>query len=192
MGIWVILLLLGCPTPIEAPAVPAPQEAEDLDKHPPVPAWKPDFSVSVEVVLERMIYYTDDGRDIVLFTHGTAVLVPEGLDDAAAKSNALATLSEIFNYHPDMNPVTMDDGNLLVQYNHPAYNVVIAEFAAEHMATIEERHLDGLATSEVLITGLGPNKFDELGMKALYGRTFMFMDAQAPVVVKVYRHGATK
>ncbi|MBL4774129.1 MAG: hypothetical protein JKX98_11245, partial [Alcanivoracaceae bacterium] len=77
---------------------------------------------------------------------------------------------------------------ILVQYNHPAFNVVINTFTNNHMVTIKKRHLDALATSEVLITSLGSNVFDEFGMKALYGRTFMFMDAQNPKIVKIYRH----
>ena len=46
---------------------------------------------------------------------------------------------------------------------------------------------DALATSEVLITPLGPSKFDDFGKKALFGRCFMFMDAQDPKVVKIVR-----
>ncbi len=37
---------------------------------------------------------------------------------------------------------------------------------------------------------LGPNKFDEFGKKALFGRCFMFMDAQEPKVVRVVRAAA--
>jgi hypothetical protein len=44
-----------------------------------------------------------------------------------------------------------------------------------------------LATSGVLMTPLGANTFDEFGIKALFGRCFMFMDAQNPVVVRVVR-----
>jgi len=44
-----------------------------------------------------------------------------------------------------------------------------------------------LARAEVLITPLGQNKFDEFGMKALFGRCYFFMDAKKPVVMKVVR-----
>ena len=89
-----------------------------------------------------------------------------------------------------MNPIKMDDGNILIQYNHPAYNIVIDEFAISHMAEIKEKHLEALATDEVLMTPAGPSKFDELGMKALYGRAFMFMDAQNPKVARVIRRNS--
>jgi len=168
------------------------QAAEPEGQFPPVPKWKPDFSVSVEAVLEKMKYYSNNGKDIAIFENGTAVVLPDGLSDDAAKEYSLKVLSEIFNYHPDMNPLNMDDGNILVQYNQPAYNVVLSEFASKHMAKIQKHHLDGLATSEVLITPLGSNVFDEFGMKALYGRTFMFMDAQNPKVVQLYRHKSPK
>ena len=83
----------------------------------------------------------------------------------------------------------MDDGNLLVRYNHPAANVVLGDIAEAHWEEIERRHLDGLTESEVLITPLGPNKFDRLGKQALLGRAWMFMDAQAPEVVRIRRAG---
>ena len=134
-----------------------------------------------------MIYYTDGKRDLVVFKHGTIVVLEENMSDIVAKEYALNVLSKIYNYHPDMNPLNMDDGNIMVQFNHPAYNVVISNFVEEHLPSIRIKHLEALATDEVIITGAGPNKFDEFGMKALYGRTFMFMDAQSPEVVQVFR-----
>lgn len=88
-----------------------------------------------------------------------------------------------------MAPNTMDDGNILVQYNHPAANVVLREVARANWPEIEGRHLDGLAPSEVLLTPLGPNKFDDFGKQALLGRAYMFMDALAPEIVQIKRHG---
>ncbi len=154
---------------------------------PPVPKWKPNLSVSNESQLERMIFYTNEDKDLAQFSNGTIVILEDGLDDVEAKKYANEVLSKIFNYHPDMNPVNMKDGNILVQYNHPAYNVVLTEFTQKHMDVIKSSHLDALATDEVLITGLGHNKFDEFGMQALCGRAFMFMDAQNPEVVHLYR-----
>jgi hypothetical protein len=81
----------------------------------------------------------------------------------------------------------MDDGNIAIQYNHPAINVILSDFAQEHWAEIERNHQDALAKSEVLITPLRPNKFDDFGKKALFGRCFMFMDAQIPEVIRVVR-----
>ncbi len=158
---------------------------------PPVPKWKPDFSASNESQLERMIFYTNEGKDLAQFSNGTIVILEDGLDDDQARQYANEVLSKIFNYHPDMNPVNMKDGNILVQYNHPAYNVVLTGFTQEHMDVIKSRHIDALATDEVLITGLGQNKFDEFGMQALYGRAFMFMDAQEPKIVRLYRKGSS-
>lgn len=158
---------------------------------PPVPKWMPNFSASIESQLERMIFYTDQDKDLAQFSNGTIVILEDGLDDEEAKQYASEVLSEIFNYHPDMSPVDMKDGNILVQYNHPAYNVVLTEFTKKHMDVIKSRHLDALATDEVLITNLGQNKFDEFGMQALYGRAFMFMDAQNPEVVRVYRKNSS-
>ncbi len=166
-----------------------PVAAGEEERFPPRPDWQPDFSISNDQVLERMIYYLDDGADIVVFEHGTAVVLPAGLTDADASGFAVKTLSLIFNAHPDFNPLNMDDGNILVAYNHPAYNVVISAFADQHIKTIKARHLEALATDEVLIGPDGANKFNEFGMKALYGRTFMFMDAADPKIALLYRHG---
>jgi len=154
---------------------------------PPVPNWKPSFSASIESQLERMVFYTNQDKDLAQFSNGTIVILEDGLDDTEARQYANEVLSKIFNYHPDMNPVNMKDGNILVQYNHPAYNVVLTEFTQKHMDVIKSKHLDALATDEVLITGLGHNKFDEFSMLALYGRAFMFMDAQSPELVRLYR-----
>ena len=164
------------------------QAVESEKTLPPVPKWKPEFNISVAVVLDRMTYYTDNEKDIVIFKNGTSVILPDDLSDNESKQYASEVLSQIFNYHPDMNPINMDDGNILVRYNHPAYNVVVKEFADKYSEEIEKNHLDGLATSEVLITPLGNNIFDSFGMRAIYGRTFMFMDAQNPEIVVLYRH----
>lgn len=135
-----------------------------------------------------MAYYTDGRGDFAILRHGTCVLLESGLDDVAARAAALDIIDRIFNAHPDMNPTPMDDGNILVGYNHPAANVVLTDIARTHWAEIEARHLDGLATSEVLITPLGPNKFDDLGKQALLGRSYFFLDAQAPEIAVIHRH----
>ncbi|MEZ4411248.1 MAG: hypothetical protein R3A52_32915 [Polyangiales bacterium] len=155
---------------------------------PPVPRWKPEFAPPIERVIDRVAYYTDGERDFAVFRHGTCALLPKnGLDEAQAASAAKEILDQIYNYHPDMNPTPMDDGNILVQYNHPALNVVLEDFVQLHWQEIERNHLDALATHEVLMTPRGPNKFDPFGMKALFGRCFMFMDAQSPEVIRVVR-----
>lgn len=154
---------------------------------PPVPKWRPSFSQPIDRIEERFGYYFDRGRDFAILENGTCVLTEAGLSDDAAAKAAIQTLSLIYNYHPDMKPSDMDDGNVLVSYNHPAFNVVLSDVAKAHWQEIETRHQDGLATDEVLITPLGQNVFDELGKKALLGRCYMFMDAQAPKVIRIKR-----
>jgi hypothetical protein len=149
---------------------------------PPAPNWRPSFSQPLEQVVDRMTYYTDAKVDLVAFKNGTCVYIENNLPEAEARAFALKTLSDIINFHPDMRPTMMDDGNVLVQYNHPAVNVVLQNVVETHWNEIEERHLDGLVDAEVLITPLGPNKFDQLGKQALLGRAYMFMDAQAPEI----------
>lgn len=154
---------------------------------PPVPAWQPDIEIPLEKVIDRFRYYTGNKKDFVVFKHGTCVLVSDGLTDEQAGKEAVETVSKIFNYHPDMNPKNMDDGNILIFYNHPAYTVVLEEITKKHMDTIRTNHLKALARAEVLMTPAGPNKFDDLGMKALFGRCYFFMDAKKPEVTHVVR-----
>lgn len=153
----------------------------------PVPAWKPSFHQPLEEVSERLRYYTDNRRDFVVLRYGTCVILEPDTGDEAARDFALQTLANIVGYHPDMIPTPMDDGNLLVRYNHPAVNVVLTRFAREHWVEVESRHQDGLTPDEVLITPLGPNCFDDAGKMALLGRAYMFMDAQDPVVAGIER-----
>jgi len=155
---------------------------------PPVPAWKPSFAQPLEQIAERLSYYTDGKRDFAVFRNGTCVILEDGLADSDAKQFALKALADILNFHPDMNPSPMDDGNILVRYNHPAANVVLKQIAQAHWQEIEDRHLDGLVADEVLVTPLGSNEFDDFGKQALLGRAYMFMDAQAPEIVKIKRH----
>lgn len=160
----------------------------DKDKQfPPVPAWEPEIVIPKDKIIERFRYYTNGSKDFVVLKHGTCVLVSDDLSDDAAKKEALETVSKIFNYHPDMNPKPMDDGNILIFYNHPAYTVVLEEVAKKHMDTIRKNHMKALARDEVLITSEGPNKFDDFGMKALFGRCFFFMDAKKPEVAQIIR-----
>jgi hypothetical protein len=157
---------------------------------PPVPSWRPTIKQPLDEIAERISVYTNQQRDLAIFENGTCVLLPDDLSDDQAKAHAKEVLYKIFHFHPDMNPLAMKDGNILVRYNHPAVNLVIDRVAVEHRETIDKHHLAALATSEVLMTPLGPNKFDEFGKKALFGRCFMFMDAQAPNVVRVIRRNS--
>lgn len=161
--------------------------ATKKENFPPVAQWKPSFRQPTDKVIERISYYLDGKRDFSVFRNGTCVVLKQGLNDQDAKSFSLTTLSTIFNSHPDMNPLSMDDGNILVRYNHPAMNVVLHDVARAHWPEIEQHHLEGLAESEVLITPQGPNKFDDFGKQALLGRAYMFMDAAAPEIIKIHR-----
>ena len=155
---------------------------------PPVPRWHPSFSQPLDRVVDRISYYVDRRKDFVVFHNGTCVLLGDGLTEKQAAEFSLKVLSDILSFHPDMNPTPMDDGNILVRYNHPALNVVLHDVAQAHWSEIESRHLDGLTPSEVLITPLGPNKFDAFGKQALLGRAYMFMDARKPKISKIIRH----
>ncbi|WP_269538982.1 hypothetical protein [Cerasicoccus fimbriatus] len=162
-------------------------QEEPEKKFPPVPAWEPENYMTIEAVVDRFKYYTDGKNDFVVYGNGTCVIVPDSLSDAEAINAADGILADIFGYHPDMNPKQMDDGNILIFYNHPAYTVLIVKDLEPQMGIIRNRHLDGLTQSEVLMTPMGPNKFDEFGMKALYGRSLFFMDAKNPKAVRVVR-----
>jgi hypothetical protein len=184
-----ILAFLGCKSATCADGVGG-LSSDNNRIFPPTPLWKPEFRSSDEDIIGRMKYYTDGKNDLAIFKNGTVVVLDDNLSDEAAITSAMKVLSDIFNYHPDMNPTNMDDGNILVRYNHPAFNVVINKFVNDHIQVIREHHMDALAAHEVLMTPIGPNKFDDFGMKSLYGRCFIFMDAQNPVVTKIYRKSA--
>lgn len=154
---------------------------------PPVPEWEPSIVAPIEKIIETFSYFTDGNNDFVVFAYGTCVIVSEGLSEEQAITEAKETIAKIFNYHPDMNPAPMDDGNILVRYNHPAFNVVLKETTELHREVIQKNHLKALARDEVLITPQGPNQFDEFGMNALFGRCYFFMDAKDPKAIKVVR-----
>ena len=163
--------------------------SEPSAKFPPVPDWQPSIVQPLESIEDRVRYYTDGKRDFALFANGTFVLLPVGLSEAQAEAFALAALDEVFHAHPDMRPVAMDDGNILIGYkNDITANVVLSDVVAANWTEIEAQHQRALAKHEVLMTPLGQNKFDAFGIKALFGRCFMFMDAQRPRVLKVVRH----
>lgn len=164
-----------------------PFKKKESPKFPPVPDWRPQIEQPLERIVERLTYYLNGKRDFAVFRHGTCAILEDGLSDSEAQERARSILHSIFHFHPDMNPRNMDDGNVLVQYNHPAVNVVLEDLAIAHWAEIDANHQRALATSEVLITPLGQNVFDDFGKRALFGRCFMFMDAQTPKVVKLVR-----
>ena len=155
---------------------------------PPVPAWRPAVEQPLDRIADRCRYYMNDARDFVVCTHGTCVVLPDGLGDAEAEAYARDVLQRILRAHPDMKPTTMDDGHLVIFYSHPAAaSIVLRDIADAHWSDIEAQFLSAVATDEVLFAGRGPNQFDDDGKRALFGRCFMFMDAQAPHVARIER-----
>lgn len=163
------------------------EKLEKKKDFPPVPAWEPKISVPIDKIIDRFRYYSNGNKDFVVLKNGTCIVVPDGLSDEEAKKEALEIVSKIFNYHLDMNPKNMDDGNIMIFYNHPAYTIVLNEIIEEHLDIIRKNHMEALARDEVLITPAGPNKFDDFGMKALFGRCYFFMDAKDPIVYRIIR-----
>ena len=161
--------------------------SEPPKQFPPVPDWKPEIRQPLERISERIRFYTNGSRDFAVFDYGTVAILPNGLGDTEAEKHAMQSLHKVFHAHPDMKPLKMKDGNILIQYNHDVASLVLSDIAEEHWAEIDKEHQRALATSEVLITPLGSNKFDDFGKKALFGRCYMFMDAQSPKVVRIER-----
>ncbi len=155
---------------------------------PPVPDWKPSIVLPLIEIADRVKFYTNTAHDFAIFRNGTAAILPAGLSDTEAELFAKQSLHQVFHAHPDMHPLQMDDGNILVKYKSNVISVVLSNITDAHWSEINNRHQDALATSEVLITPLGHNVFDDFGKKALFGRCFMFMDAQQPEVVRIVRH----
>lgn len=152
---------------------------------PPVPRWKPAIVQPLDEIIDRVAYYTGGKQDFVVFKHGTCAIVRAGLSEKDAIAEAKGILDRIYRFHPDVLPQQMTDGNILVKYKWPAMNIVLNHVAEEHWEEIDRNHQDALAAFEVLQTNLGTNQFDDFGKKVLFGRCFMFMDAQSPLVVRL-------
>jgi hypothetical protein len=157
-------------------------------QYPPVPDWRPEIHQPLERIQERFCFYTDGARDFAIFNYGTVAILPSGLSDDAAEKHAELALHNVFHAHPDMNPMNMKDGNIVIQYSHDVANLVLSDVAEQNWPEIDKQHQRAIATSEVLISALGHNVFDDFGKKALFGRCFMFMDAQSPRVARIERH----
>lgn len=158
---------------------------------PPRPKWRPSFSQPLDAVVDRMRYYTDQKRDFVVFKNGTCALLEDGIEDPAARTTAKAILNRVYQAQPDLNPLRMDDGNIMVKFSQPALRVVVlTAVAQDHWAEIEARCKDGLVQDEVLLLPGGPNVFDDRAKMGLFGRALMFMDAQAPEIVRIERGSA--
>ena len=142
--------------------------------------------VDIERTVSTLAYYTNHKQAFVVFENGTCVIVPDASSDPL--NDALQRLDKVYNYHPDFNPMKMDDGHHLVSYSQPAYSVVFADELENNRSYIDTHHLDGLVRDEVLLDAQGvANTFDEQGKIGLFGRARMFLDAQHPKSVRVYR-----
>lgn len=161
----------------------AEQEAGDF---PPKPKWKPTVPVDIPRTVQTFAYYTDSKRAFAVFTHGTCVLLHDGSKDA--EKDAKEILDKVYRYHADFDPRAMDDGHFLVSYSQPAYSIVFKEELERHRDYIDRNHLDGVVRAEVLLNAKGEaNKFDDRGKIGLFGRARMFLDAQTPAVVQIWR-----
>lgn len=152
---------------------------------PPKPKWKPDVPVDVDAIYKAVKYYTGGKMQFAIFQNGTVAFFAKKIDNI--EDSAVATLSKIYTGHPDFKPMAMDDDNYLVEYSGPAFTIVFKEEIKNDWDYIEKNHLDGLCNGEVLINAKGEqNVFDSVGKICLYGRAKMFMDAQAPRIVKIF------
>ena len=168
----------GAPTKLGSGKLP--------DDFPPKPKWKPNLPVDIERTIQTFAYYSDKKRTFAVFQNGTCVLVTDGTTNV--ESTAKEILNKVYNYHPDFNPQAMDDGNFMVSYSQPAYGVVFKDELEKNRDYIDQNHLDGLTRDEVLLNANGEaNKFDERGKIGLFARSRMFLDAQNPVVVKIWK-----
>jgi hypothetical protein len=156
------------------------------DDFPPKPKWKPNLPVDIEKTVQTFAYYSDKKKTFVVFENGTCVLIPDG--SSVPENTAKEILGKVYNYHPDFNPQVMDDGNFMISYSQPAYSIVFKDEFEKNRDYIEQNHLDGLVRAEVLLNAKRePNKFDDIGKIGLFARARMFLDAQNPVVVKIWK-----
>ena len=155
------------------------------NKFPPVPKWQPNLPTDTKKVLEKAKYYTDSKLQLAVFRNGTITIFPNRVESTI--DSAKETLNKIINFHGDFKPLTMDDGNYLIEYSQPAFTIVFKDEIENHWNYINENHQDGLCTSEVLLNANHePNTFDKIGKISLFGRAKMYMDAQEPEVVEVF------
>jgi hypothetical protein len=141
----------------------------------------------LQISCTKAQFGTGDEPLELVFTNGTITILPNDLSEDAAAAHAEEALHQVFHAHVDMKPLPMKEGNFLIHYNHDVVSVVLEQIIQEHWDEIQQKHLHALATDEVLITPLGPNKFDDLGKKVLFGRCYMFRDAPQPKVIQVVR-----
>lgn len=158
---------------------------KEKKRFPPIPQWRPNTPIGHDRILETAQYYTNGKLQLGLFKYGTVIFF--STPAANIKDEAKMCLEKIYNFHPDFKPLTMDDGNYLVEYSQPAFTIVYKDELENYWAYIEKNHQQGICTDGVLINSKGQhNVFDRIGKICLFGRAKMFMDAQNPEIVKTF------
>jgi hypothetical protein len=152
---------------------------------PPTPTWKPNLPVDIDSIYEKAKYYTGSKMQFAVFENGTVAYF--GFTVGNVKDSALSALNNIFHAHPDFKPTKMDDGNYLIEYSQPAFTIVFKDEIEKNWSYINQHHQKGVCKDEVLMDRQGQhNVFDSVGKICLFARAKMFMDAQAPKVVKIF------
>lgn len=155
------------------------------DNFPPIPNRQPNLSIDIDLIYEKAKYYTGHKLQFAIFQNGTVTYFENKVDNI--EDSAKSSLDKIYNFHPDFNPLTMDDENYLITYSQPAFTIVFKNEVEKNWEYINKNHLDGICRDEVLINAQGQqNVFDRIGKICLYGRAKMFMDAQAPKIIKTF------
>ena len=152
---------------------------------PPVPKWRPNTPNDTDRIINCAKYYTGSKLQIAVFKFGTVVLLPSRVESIEITTKDV--LNKIYNAHPDFRPKIVDDGNYLIEYHQPAFNIVFIDEIDNNWNYIDKNHLDGVCTDEVLVNNLQQrNVFDKVGKICLFGRAKMFMDAQDPEIAKTF------
>ncbi|MGF7041048.1 hypothetical protein [Mucilaginibacter lappiensis] len=158
---------------------------EEKKRFPPVPQWQPNTPIDIDRILKTARYYTDDKLQLGIFKYGTVAFFSTRIDDIEEGSKIC--LDKIYNFHADFKPLTMDDGNYLIEYSQPAFTIVFNDELENHWDYIEKNHQQGVCTDEAILNARGQaNVFDRIGKICLFGRAKMFMDAQDPEIVKPF------
>jgi hypothetical protein len=152
---------------------------------PPKPNWQPNLPIDIDLIYEKAKYYTNNKLQFAIFQNGTVTYFESKVDNI--EDCAKSALDKIYNFHPDFNPLTMDDENYLITYSQPAFTIVFKDEVEKYWEYIDKNHQDGICRDEVLINAQGQqNVFDRIGKICLFGRAKMFMDAQAPEIIKTF------
>jgi len=155
-----------------------------MKEFPPMPKWKPSIKPDLKRIIKTFKYYSSNKVNFVVFENGT--IVPLDNDSKSYENDAKSILTKLFYFHPDFNPLQMDDGNWLISMSNNAYVICFKDVIEKNWVYIDKNHLDGLATSEVLLNSQNkPNIFDERGKIGLFGRAYWFLDAISTKVKEI-------